>query len=170
MDRGGTGSVGWRASLRSGAQGEVDPGGSTITERQCGSGGQGGRGDRGGQPMGHLAGRDGVDVVGAAPARGSCQDMRERCGNGMRKQRSADRQRCRGQGMGAMPQTWAAAASPRATWGVKHRGSTGYHGAVADHRVARRWHRAARRWHRAACSGDRTHRDRQPRQCFEHGF
>jgi hypothetical protein len=71
MARGGAGSVGWWASLRSGAQGGVDPGGSTVLERQCGSGGHGGRGDRGGQPSGHLAGWDGVDAVGVARALGS---------------------------------------------------------------------------------------------------
>jgi hypothetical protein len=93
MARGGAGSVGWRASLRSGAQGGVDPGGSTMPKRWCGSNGHGGRGDRGGQPSGHLAGRKGVDAVGAARALGSRPDVREQCGSGMREQWSANQQR-----------------------------------------------------------------------------
>jgi hypothetical protein len=118
MARGGVRSVGWRASLRSGAQGGVDPGGSTMPKRRCRSGGHGGRGDRGGQPSGHLAGWDGFDAIEAARALGSRPDMRERCGSGVRDQRSADQQQRWGQGMGATSQTWAVAASPRATWGA----------------------------------------------------
>jgi hypothetical protein len=92
MARGGAGSVGWRASLRSGVQGGVDPGGPTMSKRRCGFGGHGGRGDKGGQPLGHLAGRNGGDAVGASRALGSRPDLRKRCGSGVREQWLADQQ------------------------------------------------------------------------------